>query len=813
MSRSIKILVIILSCLFILTSLGLTMLSRAAARTVQSETSPAPVEVILEDPSSYTPPIGPCEETYWYEIPNDRGHNAYLTLNVFDEADSTNWAEWVPELPEAGYYRVEAYITWHDPITFCTQSEPIINEDTSDARYTISHVFGETTVSRDQAPVNNDWLDLGEYYFEAGTHGKVVLTDLNGEEEFSTTVSFSAMRFTWTRQPPAKNLLPVLNRNQMPTPTHTPTATPDPNPWYGVQADPAFDACHMGGTTTMQVWWDSSPYKIVGLYLGGISYPVDPPVECTVITAEWVQQVRSMGWSFISTWVGPQAPCTSYKHQMDEDPAVTYLQGRAEAEAASQKAFEMGLTNNGLGGTIIYYDMEAYGGIPEECRLAVDAFMNGWTERLHELGNRSGAYGSACSSYPIRWVTLDNPPDDVWLAYWTEDGYDPDQTVYGLPCFYDYLYTNHQRIKQYAGGHDEEWGGKQLEIDSNVADAEVAMPGIPLPQGDAAQPGTAGLETNVRAPGSIQQTGWLNAQEGWLVSNGDLYLTQDGGASWQVQGLSGIQRAGILADGSGWAAGGGGLYQRGSVGSEWQTTALPEEVSGWRVVQVGFDGQQDGWLVMRMPTSTIFSIARLLRTTDGGVSWQVTELPFAAEVTWLDSQTGWISGGVSGRELYRTVDGGQSWLEADLPGGLARVKVPVFLSPVQVSEDGTLSLSAAVSWVKTPQMRSYASHDGGKTWQQTGSLVLHEGAPLNPLAQTGVLFADGAKLRGLSTVAGFDFKAAVVQLGSNEKGLAWAVTRQGTCQGVKGEAGFTCSSQDRLWLSEDGGVSWRMVMP
>ena len=178
-----------------------------------------------------------------------------------------------------------------------------------------------------QTSLANEWLDLGEYYFNAGSAGKVVLTDLNGEQEFSTTVSFSAMRFTWTRQPPTKNLLPMLYRNLAPTPTLTPTPSFQPEPWVGVQADPAFDACHMGPPPLCRSGGDSSPYKIVGLYLGGISYPVDPPVECSVITADWVQQVRSMGWTFIPTWAGPQAPCTSYKHQMDEDPVVTYQQG------------------------------------------------------------------------------------------------------------------------------------------------------------------------------------------------------------------------------------------------------------------------------------------------------------------------------------------------------------------------------------------------------------------------------------------------------------------------------------------------------
>ena len=200
--------------------------------------------------------------------------------------------------------------------------------------------------------------------------------------------------------------------------------------------------------------------------------------------------------------------------------------------------------------------------------------------------------------------------------------------------------------------------------------------------------------------GAIQQTGWLSAQQGWLVTGGRLYLTQDGGASWLEQGLPGIQRLSFLADGSAWAAGSGMLYRREAGQAGWQAAAMPEEVSDWRVVQVGHQDLQTGWLVLQMPTSTIFSIARLLRTSDGGLSWQLSDLPFASEITWTGAGTGWISGGISGRELYRTLDGGKSWQEAALPGSLADIKAPVFLGAVQAAEDGLLTLSAAVSQVK-----------------------------------------------------------------------------------------------------------------
>ena len=43
---------------------------------------------------------------------------------------------------------------------------------------------------------------------------------------------------------------------------------------------------------------------------------------------------------------------------MSSDPSAAYQEGRQEAQAASAAATSMGLTNYGMGGTIIYYDME-----------------------------------------------------------------------------------------------------------------------------------------------------------------------------------------------------------------------------------------------------------------------------------------------------------------------------------------------------------------------------------------------------------------------------------------------------------------------
>src|SRR4030042_4989734 len=248
------------------------------------------VEVIVEDPQLH-PVYTTCPESYWFPFDNDRGHTTYLTLNAFNPANSTNHGEWHPVIPQSGYYRVEAYIPAHSSITWCNADKWSINHDTSDARYTIHHADGETTRSVSQYPLSNQWLDLGEYFFNLGESGYVYLSDLNGEAEFSSTISFSAMRFTFTPPSRPQVYLPLVHHSN-------PSGQPPPN--AGVIQAQGFDACHLPEISEMQTWWNQSPYHFYALYLGGISLYGG----CAIADSAWVSAVHQPGWSFVPTRVG-----------------------------------------------------------------------------------------------------------------------------------------------------------------------------------------------------------------------------------------------------------------------------------------------------------------------------------------------------------------------------------------------------------------------------------------------------------------------------------------------------------------------------
>jgi len=91
--------------------------------------------------------------------------------------------EWIPEIPETGYYAV--YISYfHD------------ENNVTDAHYTIYHTGGKTEFQVNQKIGGNTWIYLGKFKFKAGQNpeiGKVMLS--NKSSELGKTVAADAVRF------------------------------------------------------------------------------------------------------------------------------------------------------------------------------------------------------------------------------------------------------------------------------------------------------------------------------------------------------------------------------------------------------------------------------------------------------------------------------------------------------------------------------------------------------------------------------------------------------------------------------------------
>ncbi|GAB7006615.1 hypothetical protein JCM18899A_40880 [Nocardioides sp. AN3] len=238
-------------------------------------------------------------------------------------------------------------------------------------------------------------------------------------------------------------------------------APPQPGTFRGG----GFDACSAPPSTTMDAWL-TSPYRAVGVYIGGANR------HCAQIelTAAWVAHQQAAGWHLLPIYLGLQAPCTTSGKRYLMDPAHAAAQGRAEASAAVTAAHSLGMSP----GTALIFDMEAYRPADAGCSRPVLAFLGAWTARLHDVGYLSGVYGSLGSTvhdlvddyHSVRWPH----PDYLYFARF--DGrasVDSPQ----IPATY---WSPHRRIHQYRGGHDESYGGVTINIDNDYVDVR------PLPR-------------------------------------------------------------------------------------------------------------------------------------------------------------------------------------------------------------------------------------------------------------------------------------------------------------------------------------------
>jgi hypothetical protein len=248
-----------------------------------------------------------------------------------------------------------------------------------------------------------------------------------------------------------------------------------------------FDTCTAPSVATMTDWL-ASPYRVIGTYLGGVNWACD----YGNFTASWVSQVAAEGWRFIPIWVGPQAPCSTIPGATLINPSQAAAEGQAEAASAVATAQSFGYG----AGTPIYFDMEGYDSSDTACSQAVLTFLGGWTQGLHAAGYLSGVYssaGSGITDLASEYANTSYPsPDAVWIADWDgnpvlSDPYLPDSDWAG------------SRLRQYAGGHNETWGGDTLNIDSDIIGGPVA--GLPRAHVDAGPSLLAGPDAIAVAPG------------------------------------------------------------------------------------------------------------------------------------------------------------------------------------------------------------------------------------------------------------------------------------------------------------------------
>lgn len=237
-------------------------------------------------------------------------------------------------------------------------------------------------------------------------------------------------------------------------------------PAMRVATGAGFDSCVAPPLASLQAWHDGSAYRTVGIYIGGRNR------ACVGgnLTPSWVTGATAQGWSLIPVYVGLQAPCVTQKGMATMQPAQAAQEGTDEADDASAQARAYGLAS----GSPVYFDLEAFKANNPSCVSVVLAYIDAWTRELHVEGYYSGVYGSAASGITTLAQAVQSQPsftgpDAIWIARWDQQARTSDGSVPGN------LWPEHQRIKQFQGGHPEKHAGITLVVDSDYVDGPVAI--------------------------------------------------------------------------------------------------------------------------------------------------------------------------------------------------------------------------------------------------------------------------------------------------------------------------------------------------
>lgn len=259
----------------------------------------------------------------------------------------------------------------------------------------------------------------------------------------------------------------------------------------GVYQGGGFDTCAAPSTGAMSAWL-SSPYRAVGIYIGGANRACGDGN----LSSDWINNVTSSGWNLMPIYVGLQAPCANQGGLATIDSSQAFSEGTQAADDAANLAQGFGLGN----GNLILNDMEAYNNSISSCSQAVMDFLNAWTQELHARGYLSGVYSSLDSGITdlINYAGSIYEPDTIWFANWDGVATTSDPTIG------DQNWSHHQRIKQYSGGHDETWGGVTINIDSDQLDTTLYN-GTGGGGGGSGVPAAPGASA---APTSIPTTQW-----------------------------------------------------------------------------------------------------------------------------------------------------------------------------------------------------------------------------------------------------------------------------------------------------------------
>ncbi|HLL77646.1 MAG TPA: YCF48-related protein [Pyrinomonadaceae bacterium] len=222
-------------------------------------------------------------------------------------------------------------------------------------------------------------------------------------------------------------------------------------------------------------------------------------------------------------------------------------------------------------------------------------------------------------------------------------------------------------------------------------------------------------------PDGVNDIYFRDKEDGYLLAANRVLTTEDGGRTWRPSArfapadFNGatpeLYSVRFTSKKRGWIAGSLSrgdrvldslLLRTDDGGASWQRVSAPVRVE---LLHLDFRGEKRGWIVGDRGT--------ILRTSDGGDTWRQQRVNTTAtlyHVDFEDDETGWAVGERS--TILRTTDGGATWIAVEVPvlGPRATLLSVAFAN----KEEG---------WIVGRNGTILRSSDGGRTWvrQESGT--------------------------------------------------------------------------------------------
>jgi WD40 repeat protein/photosystem II stability/assembly factor-like uncharacterized protein len=275
----------------------------------------------------------------------------------------------------------------------------------------------------------------------------------------------------------------------------------------------------------------------------------------------------------------------------------------------------------------------------------------------------------------------------------------------------------------------------------------TGTPTVSMPTIQPSPPISTGAQTPIRSKGAtavptaseggvqdntgLSAISFIDVNHGWLADGSAILATTDGGQHWtkRSDAPGEVLALDFVSESIGWLTAGGRLYDTQDGGSSWQLLFSPNKV---KLYQVDFVDAGNGWLTSVSDGDN--GTHSILRTSDGGKNWTTVADPCSqlfgpGRFSFYGSDTSFImcgegpSAGIEGKRLLKTTDGGQTWQvaaetsfdDATPVAGVSKLDFVGYFVDV-------FFLDSSHGWYSTNydvNSRMVATTDGGKTWQGT----------------------------------------------------------------------------------------------